>query len=62
MNTQPSNNGLLGMVVYLLFLLDTVVVGPLEAILGLGLYCSEVSAVRVLECSWKSGRFRRYSY
>jgi hypothetical protein len=38
MSSRTSGDGLRGVAVYALFLLGTVVVGPLEAVLGAALY------------------------
>ena len=38
MNTSPSTESMFGMLVYFLFLLAAVLLGPLEAVLGLALY------------------------
>jgi hypothetical protein len=38
MNFRPSTESGFGMLVYLLFLLGAVFIGPLEAVLGLALY------------------------
>ncbi|MDZ5810812.1 hypothetical protein U4E84_05565 [Halorubrum sp. AD140] len=38
MDTSPSPESIFGMLVYFLFLLVAVFLGPLEAVLGLGLY------------------------
>jgi len=38
MDTSPSNESIFGMLVYFLFLLVAVFLGPLEAVLGLALY------------------------
>jgi len=38
MDTSPSSESMFGMLVYFLSLLVAVFLGPLEAVLGLGLY------------------------
>ncbi|WP_201287804.1 hypothetical protein [Salinirussus salinus] len=38
MNVEPSTEDQLGLLVYALFLVGAVLVGPLEAVLGLALY------------------------
>ena len=38
MDTSPSSESIFGMLVYFLFLLVAVFLGPLEAVLGLALY------------------------
>ncbi|WP_324665666.1 hypothetical protein [Haloarcula sediminis] len=38
MDTSPSSESIFGMLVYFLFLLLAVFLGPLEAVLGLALY------------------------
>jgi hypothetical protein len=38
MSARPSGDGLRGIVVYVLFLLGSVFVGPLEAVVGLAAY------------------------
>ncbi|WP_440990645.1 hypothetical protein [Haloarchaeobius baliensis] len=38
MDSEPSEQGLTGIIVYFLFLLGSVIIGPLEAVLGLALY------------------------
>ncbi|ELY81697.1 hypothetical protein C486_06748 [Natrinema gari JCM 14663] len=38
MDTSPSTGSVFGLLVYFFFLLTAVFIGPLEAVLGLGLY------------------------